>query len=113
MTTITLFAFYHTTCGEGKPIERKDNPHKVAQCVGKTLAALGVIGGMISLYALSIYGAFGMGPFARIGFNANVAIFSSLAGLELFILTGMVFKALDCKKKKESHSESLSESQGH
>jgi hypothetical protein len=94
MAFITAYAFYNSTCGEGKPAASAEaNPHETSEMIGKSVAAVALFGGIIALYILSIQGFMGVGAFSHLTPDANLAIAGSLAGLEVLTILGLALKA--------------------
>lgn len=101
MAIITSYALYNSTCGADKPVDDPNNEHQTAQKVGKYVMALGLIGGFIALYALTICAFLNMGPLQHLGLNAKIAIVASLGAIDALTILGLALKALGCGEKKE------------
>lgn len=100
MATIIGFALYNTTCGEGKVADDPQNKFTRSECIGKNLAALVAMAGVIALFILSVCGAFNVGPMAQFGYTTNVAICGTIGAIEGLTILGLVLKALGCGEEK-------------
>lgn len=104
MSIIIGFTLYNTTCGEGAANETTTSgpsQYKRSECIGKHLAGLVAMAGVIALFTLSICGAFNIGPMAQFGYTTNVAICGTIGAIEGLTLLGLFLKALGCGEKKQ------------
>lgn len=101
MTIGASIAFYDSI---REKLVETNNPHKVAEIVGISAMALAFIGGVITVAALSICGALGMGPFNQLlTFKANIAICGTLGGIEVLTVLCLALRALGYGKEKDGY----------
>src|SRR5271156_3374032 len=98
MAIITGFAFYNITCGQEKEVTADANEHKTAQCIGRSVAAIAILGGLITLYVLAIIGILSIGPMSHVALSTKIAICATFGGIEALTTLGLVLKALGCNK---------------